>query len=250
MVPRLRVPPRITALLFDLDGVLTQTAKVHAAAWQQMFDSFLRERAVRTGGEFRPFRLPHDYREYVDGKLRADGVRSFLRSRGIELPEGAPEDPPDVESIHGLGSRKNDLFLDLLAERGVEVYEGSVRFLEVARVEGHPTAVVTASANGEEILRAAGLTRSFDVRIDGLVARAQQLRGKPAPDMFLAAAGVLDVAPARCAVLEDAEAGVEAGRAGGFGWVVGVDRTDNSHGLWEHGADVVVKDLEELLEER
>ena len=250
--PALRpvLPEAIRACLFDLDGVLTQTARVHAAAWKQMFDAFLLERSRRTGQPFRPFELPADYAAYVDGKLRQDGVRSFLASRGIVLPEGRADDPPSAETVHGLGTRKNDLVLELILQRGVEVYLGSVRFVEAARAAGLRCAVVSASKNCREVLIAAGIEQLFEVRIDGLVAEQAGLPGKPAPDMFLAAAAALGVQPAGCAVFEDAVAGVEAGRLGSFGWVVGVDRVGQAEALRSHGADVVVTDLSELLEVR
>jgi len=248
-VPRVILPDRISACLFDLDGVLTQTAKIHAAAWKEMFDAFLLERSRRTGEPFRPFELPADYVEHVDGKLRMDGVRAFLASRGIALLEGS-DDEPSAVTVHGLGTRKNDLVLELIRSRGVEVYEGSVRFVEAAGDAGLRRAVVSASKNCREVLAAAGIEGLFEVRIDGIVAEQRSLRGKPAPDTFLAAAEELGVEPARCAVFEDAVAGVEAGRAGSFGWVVGVDRTGNAAALESHGADIVVADLGELLEER
>lgn len=242
---RPRLPPGVEACLFDLDGVLTQTAKVHAAAWKEVFDAFLRER-VRPGEEARPFE-PADYERYVDGRLRLDGVRAFLASRGIELPEGSPDDPPEADTVHGLGRRKNERLLELLRRDGVEVYEGSVRFLRAARDAGLRRAVVSASKNCREVLAAAGIEELFEVRVDGLLAEERGLRGKPAPDTFLAAAELLGLEPARAAVFEDAEAGVAAGRAGGFGWVVGVDRTGHADALRAHGADVVVADLAELL---
>jgi len=242
------VPAGISACLFDLDGVLTQTAKVHAAAWKQMFDAFLLERAKQTGEPFRPFEIATDYAEYVDGKLRHDGVRSFLASRGIELPEGSPDDPPTAQTVYGLGTRKNDLVLDLIRQHGVEVYAGSVRFVEALRDAGLHRAVVSASANCRAVLAAAGIEGLFEARIDGVIAGARHLRGKPAPDTFLAAADALQVAPAHCAVFEDAVAGVEAGRAGRFGWVVGVDRVGQADALRRHGADTVVADLGDLLE--
>jgi beta-phosphoglucomutase family hydrolase len=243
------VPDHISALLFDLDGVLTQTAKLHAAAWKQMFDDFLRARAQQTGEQLEPFELPRDYDRSVDGKLRLDGVRSFLATRGIALPEGSASDGADVDSVHGLGARKNELVLRLIRERGVERYEGSVRFAEAVRDCGYRRAVVSSSKNCEAVLVSAGLTDLFEVRVDGVVAERDGLRGKPAPDMFLAAARALDVEPSGSAVFEDALAGVEAGRAGGFGWVVGVDRTGQADALRSHGADTVVRDLSELVEE-
>lgn len=244
----LDLPEGITACLFDLDGVLTQTAKVHAKAWKQMFDQYLRERAGRTGEPFREFALPSDYERYVDGKPRRDGVSSFLKSRGIDLPLGGPADSPDAETIYGLGFRKNDLVLKLIHDDGVEPYEGSVQFTERALEQGLRTAVVSSSTNCKDVLVAAGIERLFEAQIDGVVAESEHLAGKPAPDTFLAGARAVGAEPAQCAVFEDAEAGVEAGRAGYFGWVIGVDRTDHAQALREHGADVVVKDLSELLE--
>lgn len=241
------VPTGIRAFLFDLDGVLTQTAKVHAAAWKEMFDAFLRGRAEAGGEAFVPFEIATDYVEYVDGKLREDGVRAFLASRGIALPTGEADDPAMAETVHGLGTRKNDLVLSLIEERGVEVYPGSVRFVEAARAAGMRTAVVSASKNCQAVLAAAGIEGLFEVRVDGVVAAERGLRGKPAPDTFLAAAEILGVAPPRCAVVEDAVAGVVAGRAGGFGWVVGVDRLRRADALRAQGADVVVGDLSDLL---
>jgi beta-phosphoglucomutase family hydrolase len=216
------LPTGIIACLFDLDGVLTQTAKIHAAAWKELFDTFLRTRAKQSGESFRPFDIATDYPRYVDGKLREDGVRSFLASRGITLPEGAPDDPPTVETVFGLGRRKNEYFLKQVRQHGVEVYEGSVRFVEAARAAGLRRAVVSASKNCREVLAAAGIEHLFEVRIDGVVAAEEGLAGKPAPDIFLAAAARLAVDPIRCAVFEDSVAGIEAGRAGSFGWVVGV----------------------------
>jgi beta-phosphoglucomutase family hydrolase len=243
----LDLPEGISACLFDLDGVLTQTAKVHAAAWKEMFDGFLREWAERTGEPFHPFDRPTDYDEYVDGKPRLDGVRSFLESRGIELPMGSPSDPPEAETVHALGTRKNELVLALIREHGVEPYEGSVRLIEAVRDQGFRRAVVSASTNCRDVLAAAGLEDLFEVRIDGVVAERDGLAGKPAPDTFLAAAQALEVEPSEAAVFEDALAGVEAGRAGDFGWVVGVDRTGQAEALRRRGADVVVEDLAELL---
>jgi len=246
----LGLPDGTRACLFDLDGVLTETATVHAAAWKQMFDAYLRERAEREGTEFVPFDPVADYGEYVDGKPRADGVRSFLASRGIELPEGSDDDPPEAETIRGLGTRKNRLVLKLIHEQGVEPFEGSVRYLEAVRDAGLRRAVVSSSANCREVLVAAGIEEFFEARIDGIVAARDGLRGKPAPDTFLAAAKALGVEPAEAVVFEDAVAGVEAGRAGGFGCVVGVDRLDHADELREHGATIVVSDLGDLLEER
>jgi beta-phosphoglucomutase family hydrolase len=248
-MPRvLGLPEGIRACLFDLDGVLTQTAKIHAAAWKQMFDEFLREWSERTGEPFDDFDRPTDYDEYVDGKPRLDGVRSFLESRGIELPMGSPSDPPDAETVHGLGTRKNESVLELIREQGVEPYEGSVRFAELAREQGQRRAVVSASTNCRDVLVAAGIEELFELRVDGVVAEREGLAGKPASDTFLFAARSLGVEPREAAVFEDALAGVEAGRAGDFGWVVGVDRTGQADALRRRGADVVVEDLAELLE--
>jgi beta-phosphoglucomutase family hydrolase len=244
----LGLPNGVRACLFDLDGVLTKTATVHAAAWKQMFDAYLRERAERTGEEFVPFDPKTDYGEYVDGKPRADGVRSFLRSRGIELPEGNPDDPPGAETIAGLGNRKNALVVRLIKEQGVEPYAGSVRYLEAVRDAGLRGAVVSSSANCHDVLIAAGIDHFFEARIDGIVAKREHLKGKPAPDTFLAAARELDAAPGEAAVFEDALAGVAAGRAGNFACVVGVDRLGQADALREHGATIVVSDLAELLE--
>ena len=247
MSSNLGLPPGIRACLFDLDGVLTQTARVHAAAWKQMFDEFLRAHAEQTGTPFVPFDPARDYDEYVDGMPRYDGVRSFLASRGIALPEGAPSDPPGALSVCGLGNRKNALVLKLLERDGVEVYEGSVRYVRAVRDAGLHRAVVSASANCRQVLEAAGIADLFEVRVDGIVAVREHLKGKPAPDTFLAAAKKLKVAPAEAAVFEDALAGVAAGRAGDFGFVVGVDRVGQADALRARGADVVVTDLAELL---
>jgi beta-phosphoglucomutase family hydrolase len=244
----LGLPDGITACLFDLDGVITQTAKVHAAAWKRMFDEYLGARAERTGEEFVAFDAGHDYDEYVDGKPRYDGVRSFLESRGIELSDGTPEDPPSAETVDGLGNRKNELVLELIDRDGVDAYDGSVRYVNAARDAGLRRAVVSSSTNCRDVLEAAGIIDLFEEIVDGNVAREQGLKGKPAPDTFLAGARALGVDAARAAVFEDAVAGVEAGRAGDFGHVVGVDRVDHADALREHGADVVVEDLAELLD--
>ena len=241
------MPSGIRACLFDLDGVLTQTARVHAQAWKELFDAFLCERSQRTGEPFVPFDAVADYSAYVDGKPRYDGVRSFLASRGIELPEGDPSDPPSAETVCGLGNRKNELVLALLRRDGVEVYEGSVRYVRAVRDADLHRAVVSASANTREVLKAAGIEDLFEVRIDGIVAAERHLRGKPAPDPFLAAAAELKVPAAEATVFEDALAGVEAGRAGHFGFVVGVDRVGQREALLEHGADIVVDDLADLM---
>jgi beta-phosphoglucomutase family hydrolase len=243
----LNMPAGLTTCLFDLDGVLTQTAKIHAQAWKEMFDDFLRERAERTGEPFEPFDRPTDYDEYVDGLPRLDGVHSFLQSRGIELPMGSPSDPPEAETVHALGTRKNDLVLELIEQQGVEPYDGSVRFAEAARDLGLRRAVVSSSTNCQDVLVAAGIDHLFEARVDGVVAERDNLAGKPAPDTFLAGARLLGAEPAQAVVIEDALAGVEAGRAGDFGWVVGVDRTGQAEALRRRGADVVVQDLAELL---
>lgn len=245
----LGLPARITACLFDLDGVLTQTARVHNAAWEETFNAFLRQRARATGEEFRPFDPGDDYNRYVDGRPRADGVRSFLASRGIELPEGAPEDLPAAETVHGVGNRKNEIVLRRIHSDGVQVYEGSVEYLKAAARAGLRRAVVSASANCKDVVEAAGIADLLEVRVDGILAREEGLRGKPYPDTFLAAAQMLGVRPEHAAVFEDALAGVEAGRAGGFGHVVGVDRVGQADDLAAYGADVVVRDLSELMTE-
>jgi beta-phosphoglucomutase family hydrolase len=239
----LGLPGSIRACLFDLDGVLTRTATVHMAAWKRTFDEFLRARDPGA-----PEFTQEDYNRYVDGKPRLDGVRDFLASRGITLPEGTPDDPPDAATVHGVGLRKNQLVHAELAEHGVEVYPGSIRYLEAAKEAGLATAVVTASRNGRQVIEAGGFADLIDTRVDGEVAAAQGLRGKPAPDTFLAGARALGVPPAQAVVFEDALAGVAAGRAGSFGYVVGVDRVGQADGLQAAGADVVVQDLAELLE--
>jgi beta-phosphoglucomutase family hydrolase len=241
----LGLPDRIRACLFDLDGVLTRTATVHAAAWKEMFDEYLRRRADETGEPFVPFDIQADYDRYVDGKKRADGVRSFLASRNITLPEGTGTDPPMVATVHGLGNRKNDLVLARMAA-GVEVYPGSIRYAQAVRDAGLRRAVVSSSANTRAVLRVTGLEELFEEVVDGLTAEKEDLAGKPAPDMFLFAARALGVEPGDAAVFEDALAGVEAGRAGGFGYVVGVDRVGQREELRRHGADIVVSDLDDL----
>jgi len=241
------LPEGVRACLFDLDGVLTQTAKVHAAAWKEMFDGFLRERATRTGGPFLPFDPVADYDEYVDGMPRYDGVRTFLAARGIDFPEGEANDPASAETVHGLGTRKNEIVLRLIREQGVEAYEASMRYVRAAREAGLRRAVVSSSSNCRDVLAAAGIQELFEEIVDGVTAEREHLRGKPAPDTFLAGARALGVEPARAAVFEDALAGVEAGRAGHFGLVVGVDRVGQADALRRHGADVVVTDLADLI---
>ncbi|MFD8030265.1 HAD family hydrolase [Streptomyces sp. NPDC059717] len=241
----LGLPDGIQACLFDLDGVITKTAVVPAAAWKQTFDDFLHR---RDGDSFRPFDEVADYDEYVDGRPRADGVRTFLESRDIHLPEGDSGDPPERETVQGLGNRKNELVLELIRTRGVDAYDGTIRYVEAVRAAGLRTAVVSSSTNCRDILRSIGAEQLFDVRIDGVVAAERQLPGKPHPDTFLAAARDLGVEAKAAAVFEDALAGMDAGRSGRFGYVVGVDRVGQAEALRAHGADVVVTDLAELGE--
>src|SRR5579884_1982647 len=229
-----------------MDGVLTQTAKVHAAAWKAMFDDYLKARAARTGEPFRPFDAVRDYDDYVDGRPRYEGVQAFLASRGIELPDGTRDDDAGAETVHGLGNRKNDIVVRMIHADGVDAYPGSVAYVRAARDAGLRRAVVSSSEHAGEILSAAGIADLFDAVVDGLVAEREGLRGKPAPDTFLAGARMLDAAPEAAAVFEDALAGVQAGRAGGFRFVVGVDRAGQADALRDHGADVVVEDLAEL----
>jgi beta-phosphoglucomutase family hydrolase len=241
----LGLPDQITTCLFDLDGVLTQTAKVHCAAWKKIFDDFLRQ---RDGAGFTPFDPVTDYDDYVDGKPREDGVRDFLAARGITLPEGSPSDPPEQDTVYGLGNRKNVELIALIQRDGVQVYDGSVRYLRAAKAAGLHRVVVSSSANTEMVLHTTGLADLVEGRIDGLSLQEQHLRGKPAPDSFLAGAKLVGARPSEAVVFEDALAGVEAGRAGRFGWVVGVDRVGQAAELKQHGADVVVTDLAQLLE--
>jgi HAD superfamily hydrolase (TIGR01509 family) len=244
----LRLPEQIRACLFDLDGVLTSTASVHAAAWKEMFDAYLAARSAATGQTLAPFSIEGDYDTYVDGKPRADGTRDFLASRDIHLPEGSDDDPPDAETVRGLGTRKNNIVLRRIREDGVNAYEGSVRFLHEARAAGLGRIVVSSSANCHDVLVAAGLIDLVEGWIDGVVAEKEHLRGKPAPDTYAAGAKLAGVTPDQGAVFEDALAGVEAGRTGHFGWVVGVDRVGQAEALKAHGADIVVKDLAELID--
>ncbi len=238
----LGLPAAVTAGLFDLDGVLTDTASVHRKAWAQTFDEFLAPRGQR------PF-SDQDYADYVDGKPRADGVRDFLASRGVTLPEGSPDDSATTETVFGVGNRKNALLLQRIHDDGVEVYPGSRRYLEAARDAGLRRIVVSSSANTADVLQVTGLAELVEGRVDGVTLGEQHLRGKPAPDSFLAGARLAGVEPAAAAVFEDAIAGVQAGRAGQFGYVVGVNRLDENHrqALRAQGAHVVVRDLEELL---
>lgn len=246
----LGLPDAIHACLFDLDGVLTDTASVHTKAWKAMFDAYLERRAQRAHTAFVPFDPVDDYRTYIDGKKRQDGVRSFLASRTIDLPDGDLSDPPTAETVNGLGNRKNALFQQILQKQGVKVFDGSRRYLEAVHAAGIPVAVVSSSANTRQILEITGLDRFVQQRVDGVTIREENLRGKPAPDSFLRGAQLLEVEPAHAAVFEDALAGVAAGRAGDFGFVVGVDRLGQADGLRHNGADVVVTDLAQLLEKQ
>ncbi|MBV9205658.1 MAG: beta-phosphoglucomutase family hydrolase [Actinobacteria bacterium] len=245
----LGLPDGVVACLFDMDGVVTQTAVVHAAAWKEMFDEFLRAYAAKNGTEFVPFDARAEYDAYVDGKPRLDGTRSFLESRGIHLPEGTPDDPPGTWTQYGLSNRKNELVLAKIAAGGVQVYEGTIAYIRAVKARGISTAIVSASANTEQVLKSAGIADLFDVRVDGVIAKQRGLRGKPAPDTFVYAAQELNLTPDHAAVFEDAQAGVAAGRAGRFALVVGVDRVGQAQELLNHGAGIVVKDVAELLDE-
>jgi len=236
------------AVLLDLDGVITDTAGIHAACWKQMFDEYLQKQATQRGEAFHPFDIATDYRLYVDGKPRYDGVRDFLKSRGIELPEGSPDDPPQAETVGGLGNRKNDLVNKIIEEKGVEPYEGSVELIHQLRHQKFKLAVVTSSQNCTVVLKAAKLDGVFDAQVDGNMIHARHLAGKPAPDTFLMGAKLLGVEPGRAVVIEDALSGVEAGSAGGFGLVIGVARKGNAEELRRHGAHLVVNDLGELVD--
>jgi beta-phosphoglucomutase family hydrolase len=239
---------RYEAVLLDLDGVITDTAGTHAACWKQMFDEYLQKRAIQRGEAFRPFDIATDYRLYVDGKPRYDGVRDFLTSRGIRLPEASPDDPAQAETVHGLGNRKNDLVNKIIEDGGVTPYAGSVKFLHQLHNQRFKIAVVTSSQNCAAVLRAAKLDHFFDVQVDGNTIHTQHLAGKPAPDTFLMAAKLLRVEPKRAVVIEDALSGVEAGSAGDFGLVIGVARKGNAEELRRHGAHLVVNDLGELAD--
>lgn len=245
---RFGLPSTVRACLFDLDGVLTATATIHAAAWKDMFDRYLERRARSEHQPFVPFDELADYDQFVDGKPRFDGARAFFESRGIQLPPGTPDDPPGVETVWGLANRKEDRFVQLLGEKGVFAYEGSKRYLAAVRAGGLLTAVVSSSRNCRRVLTSAGLLEQFDAIVDGNTAQARSLRGKPAPDTYLEAARELAIGASEAAVFEDALAGVEAGRAGAFAYVVGVDRIGQAPALLRHGASVVVKDLAQLLE--
>ncbi|MFC1709241.1 HAD family hydrolase [Candidatus Omnitrophota bacterium] len=238
---------KFDAILFDMDGVLTATAKVHAACWKKMFDEFLKKHSAENNKPFVPFDKDADYKFYVDGKPRYDGVRSFLKSRDITLPEGTPESPPDSVTICGLGNRKNALINEVLESDGVEVYPGSLKFIKYVRDLKIRTAVVSSSKNCQAIIRAGKIEDFFETRVDGVVSSQLKLTGKPAPDIFIQAAKNLGVEPKRAVVVEDAISGVQAGRNGKFGLVVGVNREGDPQVLLDNGADVVVNDLAELL---
>jgi beta-phosphoglucomutase family hydrolase len=239
-------PGEYSAWLFDLDGVITDTASVHAAAWKRTFDRYLREVSEREGKPFEPFEINPDYFRYVDGKPRYDGVDSFLRSRGITLEWGDPDDPPGRETVCGLGNSKNAMFNEVLRLRGVQVFESSVALIQGLRSMGRRIAIVTSSKNCDAVLEAAGIQDLFDARVDGNVSTEKKLAGKPAPETYEEAARMLGVPPERSVVIEDAISGVQAGRAGGFGLVIGVARGDDPEVLRESGADIVVRDLVEL----
>lgn len=239
---------RYDAVLFDLDGVITNTAKIHAACWKKMFDEYLQQSATQRGKAFQPFDLVTDYRLHVDGKPRYDGVRDFLASRSIQLPEGNPDDPPQAETVCGLGNRKNRLVTKAIEDMGVQAYEGSVRFVRQLRRDGFKVAIVSSSENCAAILKAANLDDLFEVRVDGAMVEAQHLAGKPAPDTFLIGARLLGVEPARTVVVEDAISGVQAGLSGNFGLVIGVARKGDAEELKRHGAHLVVNDLDELVD--
>jgi beta-phosphoglucomutase family hydrolase len=236
----------LDAVIFDMDGVVTETATVHASAWKKLFDEFLRARADETGEPFEPFDEKADYESYVDGKNRYDGVRSFLESRSITLPDGDPSDPPGDGTVCALGNRKDEYFLAHVQEEGVRPYESTVRLIRDLRSKGKPIGLVTASRNADQVLAGAGVADLFDARVDGVVSADLGLKGKPDPAAYLEAARRLGVDPAKTAVVEDARSGVEAGARGGFGLVVGVARAGQEAALKKAGADVVVKDLGEL----
>lgn len=236
------------AVLFDLDGVLTDTARVHSSAWKETFDDYLRQGAEKVGEAFVPFDIESDYRNFVDGKPRFDGVEGFLRSRNIILPRGDPTDQPGYETVCSIGNMKNQHFGRMLDEQGVDVYEGSLGVLDELRRRGMSMAIVTSSANATAVLKAAGLADFFNTQVDGKVCAELGLRGKPNPDPFLEAARRLSVDPSQAVVIEDAISGVRAGRSGGFGLVVGVDRHGDSAALKAAGADLVISHLEQVLD--
>jgi beta-phosphoglucomutase family hydrolase len=246
----LGLPDAVRACLFDLDGVLTDTASVHKKAWKAMFDSYLRDRSDRTGEPFVEFDPAGDYLTYIDGKKREDGVRSFLSARDITLPEGDPDDDASAETVYGLGNRKNELFHQTIREDGVTVFDGSRRYLDAVAEAQLAVAVVSSSANTREVLEVTGLDKFVQQRVDGVTMREEHIEGKPAPDSYLRAGELLGVQPAEAAVFEDALAGVEAGKRGNFGCVVGVDRVGQAEALRRNGASIVVTDLAELLSDR
>ncbi len=239
-------PARYWAAILDMDGVITRSARTHLGAWKRLFDDYLRERAKRTGEELWPF-TEEDYYRYVDGKPRYEGAESFLQSRGINLPFGEIADAPEKETVSGLGNRKNQYFLSQLNQHGVESYDSTKDFIQWFKTAGGLVAAISSSRNARSVLDAAGVTDLFDAIVDGVDSTRLNLKGKPQPDIFLEAARQLGVKPAHAVVFEDAIAGVEAGRAGGFGLVVGVDRQGNNTGLKEAGSDIVIRDLSELM---
>ncbi|MCJ8166238.1 beta-phosphoglucomutase family hydrolase [Pontibacter sp. E15-1] len=230
----------ISALLLDMDGVITQTAKLHATAWKRMFDAFLLQRGHQDGKAYEPLDIATDYKQYIDGMPRYDGVRNFLSSRGISIPDEAPADAPDTASVVSLGNEKNNYFQELVQQGGVEVYPDTIAFVKQKLADGYRVAVISASRNCQTILAAAGVEDLFEVRVDGQLAAELGLKGKPAPDVFEEAARRLGIPVTHCAVFEDAISGVEAGKAGNFGLVVGIDRTNQAKELTEHGADLVL----------
>lgn len=238
-------PRTIDAVIFDMDGVITDTATTHADAWTRLFDEFLQQRATRTGEPFVPF-SNQDYLAHVDGKPRYDGVRDFLTSRGIELPEGTPQDSPDAETVHGLGNRKNRFFVAEITEHGVERYETTVELIHALHDHGIRTGLISSSRNAVQVLTAAGVLDLFDSKVDGVDAERRGLPGKPDPAVFIAAAADLGATPDRSVVVEDAVSGVQAGRTGDFALVIGVDRGGNAQALAANGADVVVADLADV----
>ena len=247
MPPASITKTRFDAVLFDLDGVITETAKIHASSWKKMFDDFLSDHARKTGQVFIPFDIADDYNQYVDGKLRQDGVSSFLQSRRIHLPLGGPDARFGESTIWGLGKRKDDMFMAVLREKGVDILEDGMALVRHVRAEGLNTAVVSSSKNCQAVMKAANIEKYFDVRVDGLTVEQLQIRGKPAPDPFLKAAELLGVSPTRSVVVEDAISGVQAGRSGNFGLVVGVARKGDAEVLRKNGADIVVTDLRTLM---
>ena len=240
-------PEKFDAVLFDLDGVITDSAKIHAACWKFTFDTFLKRHANETGGEFVPFDIDTDYLLYVDGKPRYEGVRDFLASRNIELPEGTHDSPAHEQSICGIGNRKNELVNIAIQSNGVDFYDSSLEFVENIIKSGIKTAIVSSSQNCETILSSADILHLFPVRIDGRVALQMELQGKPSPDTFLEATSKLGVKPERAVVIEDAISGVQAAKNGNFGLIIGVARKENADELIENGADIVVSDLGEFI---